>query len=220
MPPLRKAILRTLAYADIFDYPLSASETSRFLIAKKKISLETVQKTLSQMTATGEQINAEKGFYCLKGRRELVGLRKKRARLSQKKLKIAQRVVSWLRLVPLIKMIAVTGTLAMDNSQEDDDLDLLIVTTKNRLWLTRLLTVLLIEVVASRRRPGDKKAKDKICLNMFLDEEHLGLPRKERDLFSAHEICQLKVLWEKDGIYQKFLKENQWVKQYLPNWKP
>ena len=55
---------------------------------------------------------------------------------------------------------------------------------------------------------------------MFLDERHLQIPKKEQDLFSAHEVCQLKVIWEKDGIYQKFLKENQWVRQFLPNWKP
>jgi hypothetical protein len=108
----------------------------------------------------------------------------------------------------------------MKNSDKDDDIDLLIVTKKNRLWLTRLLAVLLVELVARRRRPGEKDAKDKICLNMFLDETHLGVPPKERDLFSAHEVCQLKVLWERDNLYQGFLRNNQWTKEFLPNWKP
>ncbi len=117
-------------------------------------------------------------------------------------------------------MVAVTGALAMENSNKEDDIDLMIVASKNRLWLARLLTILLIELVADRRRPQDSQVKDKICLNMFLDEAHLALPKKERDLFSAHEVYQMKVLWEKEGIYQKFLKENLWARKFLPNWKP
>jgi len=108
----------------------------------------------------------------------------------------------------------------MGNSDLNDDIDLLMVSRKNRLWLTRLLTVLLVELIAKRRHPGDKDVKDKICLNMFLDEEHLRVPQKEQDLFSAHEVCQMKVLWEKEGIYKKFIRENKWVKKFLPNWKP
>jgi len=110
--------------------------------------------------------------------------------------------------------------LAMENSNENDDIDLLIITSKSRLWLTRFLTVILLELVANRRHPADKEVKDKICLNMFLDEGHLEVPKKEQDLFSAHEVCQLKVLWDKNGIYQKFLKANLWSKKFLPNWKP
>lgn len=199
---MKKAILRTLAYADVFDYPLTAEELYRFLIGQKG------------------RPDYQDGFYFLKGRQGIVALRKKRERWSKEKLKIAQRVAKWLRLVPTIKMVAVTGALAISNSDKEDDIDLLIVTSKNRLWLTRLLTVLLVELVAQRRRPKDKEIKDKICLNMFLDEAHLGVPKKEQDLFSAHEVCQLKPLWEREGVYQKFLKKNQWVKQFLPNWKP
>ncbi|MFQ6002788.1 MAG: hypothetical protein ACE5KJ_03495 [Candidatus Zixiibacteriota bacterium] len=148
-----------------------------------------------------------------------MAIRKKRERWSQKKMEIARRVANWLRFIPTIKMVAVTGALAMNNSQKEDDIDLLIVTTKNRLWLTRLLTVFLAELVARRRRPGDSEVRDKICLNMFLDENHLAVPKKEQDLFSAHEVCQLKLLWEKDETYQRFLRSNQWVERYLPNWK-
>jgi len=55
---------------------------------------------------------------------------------------------------------------------------------------------------------------------MFLDESHLAVPKKEQDLFSAHEVCQLKPLWERNEIYQKFIETNRWAEKYLPNWKP
>ncbi|KPJ70358.1 hypothetical protein AMJ51_02135 [Microgenomates bacterium DG_75] len=216
----RKAILRTLAYADIFDYPLTSSEVWRFLIGQKKVGIDTLQKVLKQIQADEKQIEADIDFYFLAKRRKIIALRKKRQIWSRKKMKIARRAAGWLKLLPSIKMVAVTGALAMENSDKDDDIDLLIITAENRLWLTRLLTVLLIEMVAQRRRPGDKQVKDKICLNMFLDESHLRVPKKEQDLFAAHEVCQLKPIWERIGTYQKFIQKNQWVKQFLPNWRP
>jgi len=205
MEQIQNAILRTLCYADIFDYPLTEQEIRRWLIGSSDQQLKFEKK---------------KPFYFLKGRGKIVAIRKRREKWSREKFKIARRVTGWLKFIPTIKMVAVTGALAMNNAHQEDDIDLLIVSQKNRLWLTRLMTVLLTEVVAQRRRPADKEFKNKICLNMFLDEAHLVIPKSEQDLFSCHEVCQLKPIWEKDRVYQKFIKSNQWVKQYLPNWKP
>jgi len=213
---LKKAVLSTLAYADIFDYPLKKEEIWRFLLSDIRYQILDVSKGLKELPEVSQKNN----FYFLKEREHLVLLRKKRERWSRKKLKIAKQVARCLKLIPTIKMVAVTGALAMENSNENDDIDLLIITSKSRLWLTRFLTVILLELVANRRHPADKEVKDKICLNMFLDEGHLEVPKKEQDLFSAHEVCQLKVLWDKNVIYQKFLKANLWSKKYLANWKP
>ena len=214
MTQLQKAILKTLAYADVFDYPLTLPELHNFLIGQKA-SLQDLEKTILGM----EKIDKDGQFFLLKKRPKIVQARQKRFEWSQNKLKIAQRVAKYLKLIPFIKMVAVTGNLAMNNAEEKDDIDLLIVTSQNRLWLTRLLTVFLVELVANRRRPKDQEVEDKICLNMFLAENYLSLPKKEQDLFSAHEVFQAKLLWEKERTYQKFLKANQWAQKYLPNWK-
>ncbi len=157
------------------------------------------------------------GFYSLDGREKIIKLRKKRQQWSQKKIKIAERIAKSLKLIPWVKMVGVTGGLAILNSDKNDDIDLLIVSTKKRIWLTRFLVTLLVSLVGKRRQPEETQVEDKICLNMFLDEEHLGMPKKEQDLFSAHEICQMKLLWDKDETYAKFLHKNQWAKKYLPN---
>lgn len=220
MKGLQEAIFRTLAYADIFDYPLRKSEVWEYLISGVRIEKEDVLKELVEIKADEKRMEADKGFYFLKGRKKVVVLRQKREKWSREKLKIVRKVAGWLKLIPTIKMLAVTGALAMRNSNQKDDVDLLLITSKNRLWLTRFLAVFIVELVADRRRPGDKKVKNKICLNMFLDEKHLAVPLKEQDLFSAHEVCQLKPIWDRDETYQKFIRKNQWVKQFLPNWKP
>jgi len=216
---VREAILRTLAYADIFDYPLTPREIHKFLISEKPLDFDSVQKALSRMSAERKRISTDKAghFYFLTGREKLVPLRKKRKKISQKKLRVAHRIAVLLKIVPPIKLMGVTGRLAMENSEKEDDIDFLIITSKNRLWLTRLLTVFLLELLRIRRRPSNKYVKDKICLNMFLDEKHLSLPAKERDLFTAHEIVQMRPLWERGGTYGRFLKANGWVRKYLPN---
>ena len=214
MIQLQKAILKTLSYADVFDYPLTLPELYHFLIGPKA-SINDLAKALTET----KEVTQDGQFFFLKKRSKIVQIRQKKFGWSQKKLKIVKQVAKYLKLIPFIKMVAVTGNLAMSNAGQKDDIDLLIVTSQNRLWLTRLFTVLLVELVANRRRPKDQEVEDKICLNMFLAENYLSLPKKEQDLFSAHEVFQAKLLWEKERTYQKFLKANQWAQKYLPNWK-
>ncbi len=209
---MKKAILKTLAYADIFDYPLKEKEIERFLIAEKPTP--NINQALKEIT----QVSQKNDLFFLKGRDKIAAIRKKRQHWSQEKLEIAKKVSRWLKLIPTVKMVAVTGALAMNNSKEGDDIDLFIVTSANRLWLSRGLVVTFLRTTGLYWRPG--KIKNKICPNMLLDEKRLGIPKKEQDLFSAHEVCQLKPIWDKKGTYQKFIQKNKWVKQYLPNWKP
>jgi len=215
MTSLQKAVVQTLAYADVFDYPLKKEEIFSFLLAKKAANRFELAKVLAQL---GSQIDQSGCFYFLKGRKNLILIRKKREKWSQKKLKIAFRTARWLKLIPWVQMVAVTGGLSLKNASKDDDIDFLIVAKKNRLWLSRFFSVLLVELMGRRRRPQDKDFENKICLNMFLDGAHLALPPKERDLFTAHEVIQLRPIWDRNQTYHKFIKANQWVKQFLPNW--
>ena len=214
---MRKAILQTLVYADIFDYPLTAREIYKFLITPKPLRFSVLKKKLKEIARRDELIKSKGEYFFLKGREEIVRLRQKRKFWSQRKIKIAKKVSRWLRLIPWIKMVGISGALAMENADKNDDIDLLVVAAKKRLWLTRVLAVFLTELLGCRRRPKDKQVNNKICLNMFLDEDCLTVPKNEQDLFSAHEVVQLKLLWERKNCYQKFLRANLWVKNYLAN---
>jgi hypothetical protein len=65
------------------------------------------------------------------------------------------------------------------------------------------------------RNKNSKQFRDKICLNLVLDEKRMKL--NEQDLFTAHEIVQLLPIFEKDKTYHKFMTANKWVKKFLPN---
>lgn len=218
---LQSAILRTLCYADIFDYPLTAKEIFRYLIwlPNAAPSASSVRSVLLKSYPNIERVGK---YFTLKGRSKTVQIRKKRQKYAKEKMEIAKRVGKWLKRIPTIKMVALTGALAMGNSDEGDDIDLLLITSRNRLWFTRLFTVIITETLGVRRRPTKRKSEsinDKICLNLWLDETALNVPKPQQNLYTAHEVAQTKPLWSKGVVYEKFLTQNAWIKEYLPNIK-
>ncbi len=203
---MQTAILKTLVYADVFDYPLKLYEIEKYLIGTRA----------GEILIDRKLIGEKEGFYFLKGREEIVELRKKRAEWSRKKIEIAKRTAEKLKIIPMIKMIGITGALSMENCKEEDDIDLLIITDADCLWLTRLLIILFSPLLGiKRRKPKEEIVRNKICFNLFLEENHLKI--EPENLFLAHEVCQVRPLVDKDFTYQNFLEENKWVKKYLPN---
>jgi hypothetical protein len=131
------------------------------------------------------------------------------------KLKKAERIISKLSLIPTIKLIGMSGTLAMKNCQRNDDIDVFVIAQKGLAWTTRFLTACFLIILGVYRNKNSKQYRDKICLNLILSEDRMLF--ETQDLFTAHEIVQLLPVFERDGTYRKFLAANQWVKKFLPN---
>lgn len=205
---MQAAVLNTLAYADIFDYPLTVKEIHKWLIPEPSV----LSVSLSQ------QIGRSQGYYFLAGRRHLVQLRQSRHRTSLKKLRLAKRVGDWLKLIPFINLVGITGALAMNNSESTDDIDLMIITSHHTLWLTRPLVVTFMELLGVRRHPScSSSVANRFCLNLWLDTTALSVPKSRRNLYTAHEVAQVKPLWSRGHTYQEFLSANRWINRYLPN---
>jgi hypothetical protein len=105
----------------------------------------------------------------------------------------------------------------MQNAKVDDDIDLFIITAKNRLWTARLVAVFLSIVLGLKRPRGVKRAPNRICLNLFFDLADLAVPKQKRSEFVAHEVLQMKPLVDKDNTYILFLQVNRWVYRFFPN---
>lgn len=218
MTSLERAILSTLCYADVFDYPLMEAEMWKYLIGQKtrlskfRVALTALQKS--------KKIIQKNEYYFLAKRNGVVKHRLMRSKVANKKLQIARSAARLLAYIPTVRLIGVSGALAMNNAPLEDDIDFFIITSKNYLWTTRLLCALVLDILKIRRKPGVTRFKDRICINMFLDEQELSLPKKERDLYSAHEIAQMKPLVNKKNTYEIFLHKNIWVKKLLPHSLP
>jgi len=85
-----KAILKTLLYANLFDYPLKKTEIFRFLIAEKKIGKHELSVALDSQCLSMEESD---GYYYLSGRMNLVKKRRIREGISAQKLKKAKEII-------------------------------------------------------------------------------------------------------------------------------
>lgn len=202
---LTNAIIETVAYADIFDYPLTAAEIHRYLIGQRR-SREAVQAALDDNATIAARLRRNDDLYALAGREAIVTTRQQRQRLSSRFWPRARRYGRLIASLPFVKMVAVTGELAMDNVRERSDIDYFIVTEHRRLWLCRLFVIGVVHLAA---RFGDT-----VCPNYLLSERTLAI--SERDLYSAHEVVQMIPLSGLD-TYARFRQLNQWVYDFLPN---
>jgi len=209
-----QAIIKTLAYADIFDYPLTLEEIHRYLIGYNT-SIQSLNKSV-----TLSNLKQYRGYYYLPGRKKIVSNRLKRARTSIEKIIYAKSLSSKLRVIPSIRAIYITGALAMNNSETDDDIDLMIITSPNTLWITRLMVNSVLDTFNLRRKPIYPQPisfTNKICLNLWLDQSALTISKTNRNLYVAHEVAQALPIFDRLGVHQQFLYQNRWIKKYLPN---
>lgn len=213
----QKAILRTLLYSDIFNFPLTADEITKKLISKTPINQTVISETLNTMH---EIIGSKKEFYFLKGRKHIVDERLSRMKNVPRKMKIAVWVSGILSFIPTINFIGVSGRISHLDAYPDDDIDLIIITKKNTMWVTRMILLMTLEVLNIRRKRDDKTAKNKICPNLILDESAVSWPSGKRDVYTAHEILSVLPMYSKNNTYEHFMKANKWVKSFCANFSP
>lgn len=191
-------------YHSLFDFPINTFELIKWR-ASDSIGLD-----------YPKQIIKKNDHYFVEGEEELIYKKLLRKKISAKKLAIARRASHLISFIPTIKMVAVTGSLAMENAADDSDIDLMMVTRRGTLWTTRLLTYCLLHATGYLlRKPRIKNERDALCLNMWLDESDLKW--KNKNIYSAHEIAQIKPLVNKNNTYEKFLSANRWILKYWPN---
>lgn len=208
----KSAVLATLSYFDLFSYPLNEEEI--FLWLPAKAGRQEVKKALEELRKAGK-ISVKDGFYFF-AQKNSVEQRKKQEGEAVGKIKKAQKAARLLGLLPGILLVGLTGNLAMKAAKKEDDIDFLIITRSGWLWRSRFLAVIFLELLGWRRRPNQKEVRNKICLNLFLEEGHLALKKERHDLYTAHEILQMKPLVDKADAYQRFLQANFWAASFLP----
>lgn len=211
---LDDAVLSAIIYFDIFNYPVTKDEIKAYTTVKLSRD-HTIDACLDRLKKKGK-IGVADGYYYLTPQKKNVKLRKTRSNHSNFKRRVANFYISIIKIIPTVKLVAITGALAMSNSKESDDIDLLIISSKNRLWTTRFLVNLLL--FPAKRSPNSNKQKNKACINILIDESDMQI--RDQNLYTAHEIAQMKVVYIKENTYRKFLQVNKWLYKYLPNWKP
>jgi predicted nucleotidyltransferase len=202
---IKNDILSTLAYFDIFSYPLTSREIYLFLshTCKHKDFEAAINELLIDCL-----IYKASEFYSLHPGSLLTARRRDGNKKAKSMLIIANTVASLLSSFPFVRGIAVSGSLSKNYADEKSDIDLFIITAKNRLWIARTFMHLFKKLTFL------VKKQDYFCMNYYIDEEMLQI--QEKNLYTAIEIVTLLPL-KGTRVFMDFYSANSWTKQFLPN---
>jgi hypothetical protein len=214
---LEKTILNTVTYFNLFKLPMTGWEIFKNLYdCPEKTSLNEI-KTILDNLVSSKTLEFSEGFYFLPNETDLISIRKKRYLIAQKKIKIALRYINILSKLPFVKAILICNNLAYLNARFESDIDLAIITKRNRIWTSRFLAAGLMKLLS--RRPTKRTQKDRICLSFFVTEKNLNLKKLAypQDIHLVYWITQFMPVFDSAGTTSRFFSSNRWTSKHLPN---
>jgi len=201
---LRKEVLSVFIYFDYFKHPLTGEEVWKY--CKTAASKEKVQSCLEDLLEEGTLVfNAP--YYALKGCETNIAVRSDFEPLNEKMLRRAHWMVSFMKYIPYVRGIAISGSLSKLGARDDSDIDYFIITAENRVWFVKAIAILIKKTLFLNSHKY-------LCVNYLLAENNLGLDKQNR--FQATEAITLMPLFGKD-VLRRFYNENQWVFDFFPN---
>ncbi|HEX2609170.1 MAG TPA: hypothetical protein VHK91_17435, partial [Flavisolibacter sp.] len=202
---LKRDLLSTLAYFDLFDYPITGIELYSYL--QTSCSYEEFQSVLKVLSSENQVFRLE-DFYSLRNDFRLASRRKKGNLRARQLLKTADRIAGFLACFPFVKGVAVSGSLSKNFADEHADIDFFLITEKNKLWIARTFMHVFKKLTFLVRK------QHWFCMNYYVSEE--GLEIREKNYYTAIEIATLMPL-RGSAIFRDFYAQNQWSRMVLPN---
>jgi predicted nucleotidyltransferase len=201
---IRQDILKTLAYFDYFNYPLTNEDIRSFL--SRRYNQSYIDETLIQLI-DDKIIFKIDVFNSLQNKPSLADNRRKGNLLAVKQLAIARKVAKFISRFPFVETVAVSGSLSKHYADEKTDIDFFIITNANRLWIARTLMHLFkkLSYLAGKQHW--------FCMNYYVDET--GMEIQEKNIFTAMEIITLLPM---EGLqhFEKFIEANAWTSDFFP----
>ncbi len=210
---LENSIILTLAYSAQFGQALTANSLyQRLIFAKTTVAAlnQAIQKLNSKNT-----IISERNLLTLQGYKHLIIQTQERRSETTKYWSEAKSLIGLIQKIPWVVGVAITGSVAVNNAKSNDDLDFMIVTTANRMWLSRLL-LNLYSLAINKRKPRGQPQQPGWCFNLWLSTSQLEIPTSKHSLYTAYELIQAAWLLGSAQLLENFWHKNSWVKQYLP----
>ena len=198
------AVHATVSYADVFDMPIELDRLHRFLVGVA-LDADRVERTVDDLVAAGTVVRAGDLVH-LPGRDEVLSIWQERTTRAATMWDEAERWGRRIGRLPFVRMVAVTGGLAVDSVAPHDDIDFFIVVRPGRLWLTRLMIIVLGRLA--------ERSDIELCPNFIVSE--MAVEMQERTIYVARELAQMVVLVDRDRC-RDVRRRNDWMFGLLPN---
>jgi hypothetical protein len=200
------AVLRSVIYASLFEYPLTIAQLESSLLGVRADAATIVEwwRSSHLLQSTVEQRD---GLFFPAGRCDLIATRARRETLSRQLLDRDRRMLATVSAIPFVRMVALSGSLAHLNAEGAADLDLFVITAPHRVWSVMVALLVIARVLGWRTR---------LCLNFIVSEQAMAI--EPRDLFSANQIIHLRPL-SGARVFERFVKANGFVRDFYPNFE-
>ncbi|HLD21882.1 MAG TPA: nucleotidyltransferase domain-containing protein [Patescibacteria group bacterium] len=210
MISLQEAIYRTIVYFDLFDFAPTLLDIEKWLLQcdTQASSISDIQ----QILCTDERFQHQEGVYFLRGREQLVNIRKKKYQYTDTKWKHAKPFIRLLAMMPGVEAIWLANSVAWENARQQSDIDLLIITTPGKIWSARFFTAGLMKLL--RQRPYEQQPEKALCLSLYIAKDHLNIePYKvlPYDIHYAFWATQFYPIYDPKNLYQSFQQKNVWI---------
>ena len=206
LPSQERAVLQSVVYAALFDYPLTLTQLKETLIGTVAEEADLL-RWFSSSAFLQRTLEYADGFFFPRGRRDLLLTRTRREATSRALLSEMAMPLRMVERMPFVRMAALSGSLAHLNAEADADLDLFVITSPHRVWTTTVTLLVASRLLGWRKR---------LCLNYVVSERALWIA--PADLFSANQIVHLQPLTG-EVTYRKFLDANRFVSRFYPNFR-
>lgn len=114
--------------------------------------------------------------------------------------------------IPGVLCVCVGNSLSMNAAHKDSDIDLFIITKKNRIWISRISLTLLMAILGERKTW--KNHREKFCLSFFITENAMNFEniKIDNDIYLAYWIEKLKPIINRRQTFEKFQMINtSWI---------
>jgi len=211
----KEAVIEAIVFFDLFNYPLTPWEIWQDL--KLETDLITLEKIVSDLTFN-KIIFEKDGFYFLPGREELINTRRERYNYANYKIKLARRASRFFKLLSSVKLVAVSNLIGHHNLRNESDIDIFIVSSPHRLWLTRLFCTGLMKIM--HKRPTKECKKNKMCLSFYASVDGLAMEPlrfEPSDPYFDHWFLGLYPIYDADKYLAYLRFKNPWLIKSFPN---
>ena len=200
------AVLKSVTYAALFDYPLTLEQLHASLVGMRT----TPQALLSWWECSAflqAHVEYVDGWFFPAGRADLIEIRLRREHVSRALLARDGGILRLIARLPFVRMVALSGSLAHLNAEGSADLDLFVITAPGRVWSVTITALVIAKLLGVRKH---------LCMNYVLSERAMTID--PQDLFSANQIIHLRPTFG-GRVFEAFVQSNAFVRVFYPNFE-
>ncbi len=212
MNAAEKAVLQLVVYYDLFEQTLSLYELWQLLppLGAWNADFQAFVAAFQLSETLRERLTMCGDYVVLTGREQLIELRLSMAPVKHKLWRRAQWMTQIVRLIPFVRMVGVSGSLAQESAKADSDIDFFIIAQSGYIWWVRFWSKLILKLTRLDRSP--RQTGGHFCYNHYVTTQSLRLDSQSE--YVARLFCHLVPVYG-FATYRDFCAANTWIALYV-----